>query len=135
MIQPICFQLAGGLLIVLALSHAWFPRRFQWRKDAAAMSLLNRQIFYVHSFFIALVVLLNGVLFLGWSHQLVRPEPMAKVLLTGIGIFWSARLAVQLFVYDRRLWYGNRPKTLIHVLFTCLWACLTCISFLPVLRS
>lgn len=134
MIQPLYFQIAGGLLIVLALSHAWFPRRFQWRRDTAAMSPLNRQMFYVHSFFIALVVFLNGVLFLGWSHLLMSPEPMAKVLLTGIGIFWSSRLAVQLFVYDRRLWSGNPSNTLIHVAFTCFWAFLTCISFIPVLR-
>lgn len=122
MIQEVHFRVAGAILILLAFAHAWFPRKFNWAEDAARMSLLNRQVFYVHAFFIALGVLLNGILFVAWPHLLLGGEPLAQVLLVGIGSFWFCRLVVQLFVYDSALWRGNRGRTIAHVLFTALWA-------------
>ena len=38
-------RLAGTGLVVLALLHAAFPRRFNWSKELPRLSLLNRQIY------------------------------------------------------------------------------------------
>ena len=38
----------------------FFPRQFRWREELARLSLLNRQIFLVHTFFIVLVVTMMG---------------------------------------------------------------------------
>ena len=38
-------RVAGAGLIVLALAHVLFPRRFAWREELPRLSLLNRQIF------------------------------------------------------------------------------------------
>ncbi len=53
-------RIAGTLLILLALAHVFFPKRFNWREELARLSLLNRQIFYVHSVFIGVVLLMMG---------------------------------------------------------------------------
>ena len=55
-------EITGGLLMALALLHVVFPRHFRWKEETAGLSLLTRQILYVHTFFIALTVFLMGLL-------------------------------------------------------------------------
>ena len=45
-------RFVGILLVLLGLSHAFFNRYFGWERELAGVSLLTRQIFFVHSFFI-----------------------------------------------------------------------------------
>lgn len=120
-------KLAGIALIVLGLSHAVFGPRFQWKEELGRISLLNRQIFYVHTFFIALVVVLLGILALFYTKELLTPSPLARVVLSGILFFWVCRLLIQFFVYDASLWKGNRFNTRMHVLFSFLWLYLVCV--------
>jgi hypothetical protein len=47
-------RIVGILLVLLGLSHVFFNRYFGWERELADVSLLTRQIFFVHSFFIGL---------------------------------------------------------------------------------
>jgi hypothetical protein len=51
MTLQIHLQIVGCLLVLLGLSHAFMNRHFGWGKELAEISLLTRQIFYVHTFF------------------------------------------------------------------------------------
>lgn len=113
-------DLIGVSMIVLALAHAGFPRRFAWRHQLARLNLINRQMMKIHSFFIALTVLLMGILCLTSQTELVGTDLGRKVAL-GLGVFWTARLLVQLFGYSPRLWRGKKLETLLHFLLTSLW--------------
>jgi len=112
---------AGFGLLLLALLHAFFPKRFAWRTDLAGVSLLNRQIFYVHTLFIAVTVAFFGALSILVAGAIGSGGPLVAALLGGFSVFWALRLAVQLFVFDRRLWRGHRFETAIHVIFTASW--------------
>lgn len=114
-------KLAGMLLILLGLSHVFFAQRFQWKEELERLSLLNRQIFYVHAFFIALIVVLFGALALFYTETLIEKTALARVVLGGILIFWTCRLWIQFFGYDASLWKGDRFNTVVHVLFSLLW--------------
>lgn len=120
-------KVAGLGLIVLAAAHFAFPRRFHWREELARLSPLNRQIFRVHVFFIVVVLVLFGTLSLLLADALLAPGPLAEAVLAGFTLFWALRLYVQLFVYDRALWRGNRLNTMVHVLFTAFWAYLVAV--------
>ncbi len=117
-------ELIGALLVILALLHVGFARYFDWRREFAAVSLINRQMMYVHTFFIAFAVLLMGVLCLTSAADLVGTALGRRVAL-GIGVFWLARLLIQFFGYSATLWRGKRFETIIHVLFALLWAYLS----------
>lgn len=125
MIGPLLVAAGCGLL-VLALLHVAFPRRFGWQQDLAQVTLLNRQLFYVHTLFIAVTVAIFGGLsiLIGWTWD-GTGTPLTVAVLGAFALFWSIRLAVQLFVFDRRLWKGDRFNTAIHVLFTAVWTGLT----------
>ena len=78
----------------------------------------------VHTFFIALVVFLIGLLCLTSSNELINTELGKKVSL-GFGIFWSCRLFIQFFVYSSKLWKGKKMETIIHIIFSILWVYLS----------
>jgi hypothetical protein len=116
--------IAGVILLLLAVLHAFFPRHFRWREELASISLLTRQIFYVHHFFIALTVGLMGLLTLSSADDLLGTSVGRRILL-GLSVFWFVRLLCQLFVYSPKLWRGKGFETAIHLLFTALWIYLT----------
>lgn len=128
--MEIHLKIIGSLLICLALIHIVFPKYFNWDKELKSLSLINRQMMTVHTFFIALTVFLMGLLCLTGSNELVETDLGKKVSL-GLGVFWTIRLFIQFFVYSPELWKGKKFETAIHILFSLLWIYLS-ILFLTV---
>lgn len=126
--MEIHFKLIGVILIVLALVHVIFPRYFNWAEELKSLSLLNRQIMTVHTFFIALVVFLMGLLCLTSASELVSTD-LGKKISLGLGVFWVIRLYFQFFGYSPDLWKGKKFETLVHIMFSFLWTYLS-ITFL-----
>ena len=117
-------KIIGGLLMVLALIHIIFPKYFNWKIELKSLSLINRQMMEVHTFFIALMVLLMGILCYFSSKELIETS-LGKTISLGLGIFWGARLVIQFFWYSSELWKGKKLETIIHILFSLLWTYLT----------
>ena len=120
------FKIIGILLIALALIHIVFPRYFSWNEELKSLSLINRQMMMVHTFFIALSVFLIGILCLTSSKELIGTI-LGKKILLGLGIFWTVRLLVQFFGYSADLWKGKKFETLMHIIFSLLWTYLSII--------
>jgi hypothetical protein len=121
-------KIIGILLILLASVHAIFPRYFHWREELSSLSLINRQLMYVHTFFIALLLLLIGLLCVTSSKDLIETELGNRIAL-GLFIFWFARLLIQFFGYSSKLWKGKAFETTIHILFSMLWLYFTTVFF------
>ncbi len=115
------FQITGYLLMVLAIVHIIFPRYFHWRKELKNVSLINRQMMYIHTLFIGLIVFLMGALCISSSDELLNTVLGNKICL-GLCAFWSTRLVIQFAGYSSRLWKGKSFETFVHVLFCFLWA-------------
>lgn len=113
-------QIIGVVLIVLALIHIVFPRYFNWKMELSTLSIINRQLMYVHAFFIALIVLLMGLLCLTSANELVHTNFGKRVSL-GLAIFWIARLCIQFFGYSSKTWKGKKIETFVHIVFSMLW--------------
>lgn len=122
--MEIHYKIIGVLLIVLALVHIVFPKYFNWDKELKSLSLINRQLMTVHTFFIALTVFLMGILCLTSSSELIGTN-LGKKISFGLGIFWLARLLIQFFGYSTDLWKGKKFETFIHIIFSLLWAYLS----------
>ena len=117
----IALKLAGLLLMLLGVAHTLFGRYFRWDTELASLSLLTRQIFEVHCFFIALTVGLTGACTLFYTDALVYSGALSRVVLTGFVLFWLIRLVFQLFIYDSEIWRGRPLYTFMHGLFSLLW--------------
>lgn len=119
---PWLLRAAGAVQLLLAAAHLAFPGPLRWREELAQLSLLNRQIFQVHTLFVCLTITLIGILSLRFPETLLLPSPLARLVLDGCLAFWCARLAVQWLVFRAELWRGHGGRTLIQWLLTVLWA-------------
>lgn len=117
-------KIIGFFLIFLAVVHIFFPKYFKWKSELQSLSLINRQMMIVHTFFIALVVLLMGLLCLFSPKELIETE-LGKTISLGFGVFWSIRFIIQFVGYSSKLWRGKKFETIIHVIFSLLWAYLS----------
>lgn len=117
-------KITGILLIVLALIHVVFPRYFNWKTELSSLSLVNRQMTTVHTFFIALTVLLMGLLCLTSYKDLVETN-LGRKICFGFGVFWTMRLVIQFIGYSSQLWKGKTFETTVHVVFIFLWTYLS----------
>jgi len=117
-------KIIGLLLICMALIHVAFPKYFNWEVELSNLSLINRQMTYIHTLFLALVLLLMGILCLTSSHDLAT-TPLGKRLTLGFGLFWLLRLIIQFFGYSSTLWRGKKFETIVHILFVFLWTYLS----------
>jgi hypothetical protein len=124
--MEIHLKIIGILLIALALVHIIFPKHFNWSKELKSLSLINRQMMTVHTFFIALTVFLMGLLCLTSSGDLIETN-LGKKISLGFGLFWTVRLFIQFFVYSTDLWKGKKFETCMHVMFSFLWTYLSII--------
>lgn len=120
-------RIAGALQLALALAHLFFPRRFDWQRELARLSLLNRQMFHVHTIFVCVVLAMFGALSLLAPEALLEPTALSRLVLVGIAAFWALRLYCQWFVYDPVLWRGHRFETIVHIACTLLWLYLTAV--------
>ena len=118
-------QIVGVLLVILGLSHWFFNRYFGWQRELASISLLTRQVFFVHTFFIGLGVVMVGLVSFLYTNALLRPNSLSCAILAGMTTFWLCRLLVQLFVYDAAIWRGKPFWTLMHLVFSALWIYVT----------
>ena len=119
--MEIHLQVAGVLQLALALAHLFFPRLFGWRQELQGVSLLTRQIFWAHLFFIALTVAGFGTVSVLYAVELTQRGPLARAFLGGLSLFWLIRWIFQFFFYSSALWRGHRFNTVMHVLFGLLW--------------
>ena len=117
---PFHLQLIGYSMILLALVHFTFPRRFNWKGELVSLGLLNRQVFKVHTFFIAFTVFCMGLLCVT-SYDLLMTTELGRRVAIGLMVFWGIRLFAQFFIYSSELWRGKKFETFMHVVFGLTW--------------
>ncbi len=127
--MEIQLNIIGILLIILAFLHLIFPKYFVWKKDLQSISLINRQMMYVHTFFIGVTVFLMGALCIYCTEDILNTR-LGRQLSFGMFLFWGLRLIFQFFVYSPRLWKGKPFETAMHIIFSLIWTYLTIIFLL-----
>src|SRR6185436_6319305 len=128
-------RICGVALLGLFVLNFFVPKRFKWREELPRLSLINRRIFQVHAIFIALILLLMGLLLVALPRELIAPQPLARAVCGGLALFWAVRLWMQLFLYDAELWRGKPFETLMHFAFSGLWILLTATMSAALWRS
>ena len=123
--QALHLRLVGLLLTVVGLAHLALPKALGWDTEMRRLSLVNRQVSYLHAFFIGLACIQFGLLAWLGAGQLLTGSPLARGVLVAAAVFWGCRLGAQLVVFDSALWRGRRLTVLGHVAFVVLWSYVT----------
>lgn len=122
-------KIIGFIFILLSAIHIMFPRYFEWKKELQSVSLINKQMMYVHTFFVAFMVLLMGVLCICCTDDLIHTK-LGQQLSFGLFLFWGLRLIFQFVVYSPKLWRKKIFETIMHIVFSILWIYITVVFFL-----
>ncbi len=99
---------AGAVHLSIAAANVVAPTRLRYEENLAKVSPIVRQIFVVHSVYMAGVLLAFSGLCFFFAPELAGASPLGKYLSGYIALFWLARCAVQLFYYDSDLRKQNR---------------------------
>jgi len=118
-------QIGGLVMAGLVVVNLFVPSQLRWREEMSRLSLVNRQIFQVHSVFLVLTLGLLSALLLTCAPALVEPTRLSRALLIGLTIFWGLRMVMQWFFYSSDLWRGHRFNTVVHYVFSVIWIYLT----------
>jgi hypothetical protein len=111
------------VLVVLAgLAHlgmvalgSQVPRVFDWKRDLAKLTAANRRLFWVYGAFIVLANVGFGALSLAYPGEIARGTGVAGGFAALAGLYWLARLAVQLFAFDTPDWPEAAKRPLAKV--------------------
>ena len=110
----------------LAVLSFFLPRILHWEADINRMSLLVREVFEIHAWFISLTLLIWGGLTWRFAPEMAKaPTELARWVCGAIAVFWGIRCVLQWLHYSAAHWKGIPSRTVIH--WTCflgygLWA-------------
>jgi hypothetical protein len=94
--------LAGLAHFAILVASAMVPRVLNWKSALAPLPPFLRTLFWVYGVFIVLTIVGFGTLTLLHADAMARGESVARSLAAMIALFWGARLAVQVFIFDAR---------------------------------
>ncbi len=118
-------RFVGVIMALLVVANLFVPGRLRWREELARVSLVNRQIFQVHTIFIVLILAMFAVLLLTSADALLEPTRLSRLVLGGLTIFWGLRMLTQWFYYSPAIWRGDRFNTAMHAVFSVAWVYVT----------
>lgn len=117
-------RIAGVGLILLALLHIPIGKQLRWKEDCKQLTPVNESVFFVHTLFICVVLVMMGLPCLIQPEIFVLPTAAGAWLSWSFAAFWFIRLYCQFFVYRADLWRGKRMETVVHWWFSFLWTAL-----------
>ena len=120
--------LAGAIHFAILIASALVPKVLDWKAALAPLPPFLRTLFWVYGAFIVLMIISLGALTLLHADAMARGETVARSVAAVTAVFWGARLAVQLFVFEARpllttawLKWGYHALTLAFVFLTTIY--------------
>ena len=106
---------AGAVHLGIVAANIPLPGRLRVRERLAGVPRYMRQIFCVHWVYIVIVVGFFAALCFGFARELAGATRLGRFLSAFVAGFWSLRIVLQIFYYDRELRRKNRLLDLLYV--------------------
>ena len=107
-------QVAGAMQLGIAVLNLGLSRILDWEKDLAALPLLIREVFHVHTWFISITLTIFAVMTWRFLDELTT-NPACRWLAAAAGFFWAIRAVLQVTYYSSSHWRGRIGRTLVHI--------------------
>jgi hypothetical protein len=93
--------LAGVGQLLLSVASLAIPRVLRWREETAKLRPLTRQVFWTYAGYILSFHVAFGLLSAFAPELLLDRTPLARAVAGFIAVYWTVRLALQFFCFDR----------------------------------
>lgn len=110
--------LAGIAHFCVLLAGVQIPARFEWKRELAVLSPMNRKLFWVYLGFIGGTIAAFGLLTLALRGEMLRGDRSALALAALLATWWTARILIDALVFDHRDWPKGAQFVAGHVLLT-----------------
>ena len=117
----LALKLAAASHFVILIASVQVPARLRWKEDLAKLTPFNRKLLWVYGGFTVFTILTFGVLTLYLHGELLRGDRAALALAVFIGLYWSARILVDIFYFRHADWPSGRAFKVGHFLLTALF--------------
>ena len=126
--------LVGGILhFTLLAAGALVPFKLDFRGELKKVNSMLRELVWVYYVFIAFSIIGFGVLSVMLPEILANGSTLARAVCGFIALFWSTRLAIQLFVFDATahltnwfLRFGYHALTLVFAYHAVVYGLVAC---------
>jgi hypothetical protein len=105
---------AGAAQLLVASASLFAPKMLHYRENLAKLAPIVRQIFIVMNCYIVLVLVAFAGLCFGFAGELAGQSVLGRYFSGFLAIFWSMRVLIQLFFYDRQT---KRSHPVFNLLF------------------
>ena len=92
--------IAGCIHLGIVLANVALPHMLKVAENLTNVPSFIRQVFYVHWFYIALIVGFFAGLCFGFARDLMGASPLGRFLSAFMAGFWLLRIALQWLYYD-----------------------------------
>ena len=114
-------QFAGVTMIVLALAHFGLSKLLAWQEDTRKLTPINRQVFIVHTVFLAVGIFLLGLVCLFFAAAFFEKTTLATVATGSFAMCWLSRLVCQIFIFRSEITNNKQLNSFLQVAGTMLW--------------
>jgi hypothetical protein len=130
----VLLTIAAAAQLAIAILNLFLARILRWHDDLGRISLLLREVFWVHSWFISVTLTIFAVVTFRFAGEMAM-NPMGRWLAAGIGGFWALRTILQIAYYSSAHWRGNKARTVIHIVLLGLYGGMAATYLLVPLRA
>ncbi len=116
--------LSLGLLVAgithfgVLLAGVQAPKQLNWAEEVPRMSRFNQKILIVYYLFTGVTIVMFGSLTLYLRDEILDKDPVASLLALAIGVWWTARILVDIFIFDHKDWPEGKKYIVGHVVLT-----------------
>ena len=114
--------LAGAGHFVVLFASFQVPYRLNWKQDLRRLMPFNRKLLWVQSGFTVLTIVAFGTLTLALHIELLRGDRAALGLTSFIGVYWTARIVVDVMYFSHADWPKGTAFVVGHVLLILLFS-------------
>lgn len=115
--------LAAAGQCCIAILNFSLIRIMGWKEDLARVSLLVREVFQIHAWFISITLLIFAALTFRFGGEIAAGcEPVYRWMARSIGAFWAVRAVLQVTFYSRSHWRGIASRTAVHIILLAVYS-------------
>jgi len=100
--------------LAIAVINLRLVKILGWEDELSKVSLLVREVFHVHKWFISIIMVIFAVMTLRFPTELAGGSEMGRWMAGCIGFFWAIRTWMQWGFYSASHRYESRGKLVVH---------------------
>ncbi len=114
-------EIAGVTMMILSVGHVYIARLLNWKEDLKKLTPINEQVFYAHTLFIAVGLLMLGLVITFAPSVLVVKSMLAMIADGCFALCWLSRLIFQFVCFTGKIHDNKKVDTSLRLLSTILW--------------